>query len=134
MVARSTLSFAFAALVFTVVASAAAQSPGCSRETLVVDAAPVLVVLCALPAPTPSAEAAVVLIPVSETLSTKASVFARTVELQFLAGSEVSRSIDDVPLARLGFGAESLHITVARTPGALRLEHALLLPGAIPLK
>jgi len=134
MVARSTLAFAFAATVFTVAVSAAAQSQICSRETLVIDAAPVLIVLCALPAPTPTGGAAVVLIPVSESLSTKAASFARTVDLQFLAGSEVSRSIDDVPLARLGFANESLHLTISRTPGALHLEHALLLPGALPLK
>jgi hypothetical protein len=38
-----------------------------------------------------------------------------------------------VPLAKLGL-ARTLHLTVVYTSGSARLEHALLVPGAIALK
>ena len=132
MVTRSTLAFGFAASAFAVSLSAGAQDQICYKQALVVDATPVNTLLCA-----PSGvvgQDGVIHVPVAETLSTKSASFGRTVDLEFLAGDEVSRSIDDVPLARLGFGKEALHVTIARTPTSIALEHALLLPGAIPLK
>jgi hypothetical protein len=129
---RSTLAFGFAASAFAVSLSAGAQDQVCYKQALVVDATPVNTQLCA---PTDVVgQDGVIHVPVSETLSTKTASFQRTVDLEFLAGNEVSRSIDDVPLARLGFGKEALHLTIARTPQSIVLEHALLLPGAIPLK
>jgi hypothetical protein len=132
MISRSTLAFGFAASAFAAPLSAGALDQVCAKQTLVIDGTPVNIQLCA-----PTAlvgDGGVIHVPVSESLSTKASAFARTVDLEFLAGDEISRSIDDVPLARLGFGKEALHVTIARTPNSIALEHALLLPGAIPLK
>jgi hypothetical protein len=132
MVARSTLAFGFAASLFAVSLSAGAESQLCAKQTLLVDATAVSIRLCAPPAVV--GEGGVIHVPLTENIATKAAVFERTVDLEFLAGNEVSRSIDDVPLARLGFGKEALHLTIARTPQSIVLEHALLLPGAVPLK
>jgi hypothetical protein len=45
----------------------------------------------------------------------------------------VSRTIDDVSLARLGI-ARTLHMTIAYKLGSAKLERALLIPGALVLK
>ena len=48
-------------------------------------------------------------------------------------GAAVSRAVDDVALTPLGINA-TLHLTLAYRGGAVAIEHALLLPGATPLK
>jgi hypothetical protein len=135
MVARTTLASAVAAWALAATPAAAAQQNQlCATQALVVDAAAVTVVLCAPPGAA-AGDDGLVHLPLSETISTKTASFERTTELDFLPGGEVSRSIDDVPLARLGFGKEeALHLTIAHTPSSLRLEHVLLLPEAVPLK
>ncbi len=51
-----------------------------------------------------------------------------------LAGRRrVARAIDDVPLGRSVL-PYTLHLTLAYRDGQIAVEHALLLPGARPLK
>ena len=57
----------------------------------------------------------------------------REVALDYFAGADYSRAIDDAPLQRFGI-AKTLHMTIGYKPGSVRLEHALLVPGAIALK
>jgi hypothetical protein len=45
----------------------------------------------------------------------------------------VSRGVDDVPLNPLGLSS-TLHLTLTYADGKVSVEHALLLPGAVPLK
>jgi hypothetical protein len=105
----------------------------CSHDTLSVDGTAVAVLICATePAkPVPSGKTAS--LPVTESLSTKDQSFGRTTTLDFLGGEELSRTIDNVPLAKLGI-PKTLHLTLAHKAGSLALEHALLIPGAVTLK
>jgi hypothetical protein len=115
-------------------ASAGAQGDACSRDTLTVDGSPVEVTLCVPPAPAArKGEGKPVSVSVSETFASGGTSFSRSVALDFLEGAETSRTIDDVPLHKLGIG-KSLHLTIAYRAGTVRLEHAMLVPGAISLK
>jgi hypothetical protein len=107
---------------------------GCSRDAVRVGGTPVDVVLC-VPASGQHRrkEGRAVDVVVSETLSANGRSFTRNVPLEFMDGGETTRTIDDVSLAPLGI-AKSLHVTLGYRSGAIRLEHALLLPDAIGLK
>jgi hypothetical protein len=113
----------------------AQAAEGCSHDVLRVDGTPVEVTLCVPPAGETrrKGEGKAVNVNVTETFSANGQSFSREVPLEFLEGSETSRTMDDVPLAKLGIG-KSLHLTIGYRPGSVRLEHAMLLPGAINLK
>ena len=113
-------SFAFAADV-------------CSHDTLSVDGTAVNVQICATEPSKPAPSGKTASLPVTETLSTKDQSFTRTTTLDFLGGEELSRTIDNVPLAKLGI-PKTLHLTLAHKAGSLALEHALLIPGAVTLE
>jgi hypothetical protein len=112
---------------------AALAPPGgpsaCSSDAFAIDGSSVSVSLCA-PADMKGQSTASVV----ETLTVKGQPpYVRSVTLEFVPGAESARTIDDVPLAKLGI-AHTLHLTIAYKNGAVRLEHALLIPGAIALK
>ena len=116
--------------------SAAAQTANCSRDTLTIDGTPVDVTLCVPPPETGrkgKGEGRPVSIQVSETFSAGGTSFTRSTALDFLERRETSRTIDDVPLQKLGI-SKSLHLTIGYRAGSVLLEHALLIPGAVPLK
>ena len=107
---------------------------GCSSDAFTVDAAPLAVQIrlapVALATAAPGKPSSVAL---DETFSSRGTAFSRRISLEFFSGGDYSRSIDDVPLERFGI-ARTLHLTIGYKPGSVRLEHALLVPGAIPLK
>ena len=71
---------------------------------------------------------------VQETLSVRGRPpLMRSTTYSRLPNEATARTIDDVPLQSLGIG-KTLHLTLAVHAGAARLEHALLIPGAIALK
>lgn len=106
----------------------------CSRDVFKVDGTSLEVTLCVPPAAgARRGEGTPVKVGVSETFSANGESFSRTVPLEFLDGGETLRTIDDVPLAKLGI-PKSLHLTIGYRPGSVRLEHAMLVPGAISLK
>jgi len=122
----------------------AATPEGCSSDTFQVDGAPLTVGICPGPAlsATPGAKPDSGKAPAAgktsaaslvETFSTKSASFTVSSPVDFLAGAETSRTIDDVSLARLGI-AKTIHMTIAFKPGSARLERALLIPGAVVLK
>jgi hypothetical protein len=124
---------ASAALAFSIALLAAAaapvQAPSCSTDTFAIDGTNLSVELCAGQPAKGAAKAAV-----TETLTAKGQTpYVRDVVLELLPGTETARTIDDAPLAKLGL-ARSLHLTIALRNGSVRLEHALLVPGAIALK
>lgn len=113
---------------------AGAQGDACSRDTLTVDGSPVEVTLCVPPSPVArKGEGKAVSVSVSETFAAGGATFSRSVPLDFLEGSETSRTIDDVPLHKLGI-KKALHLTIAYRAGTVHLEHAMLVPGAVSLK
>jgi hypothetical protein len=70
---------------------------------------------------------------VTETFVAGGTTVTHAVTLAIVAGARISRTIDDVDLRPLGI-ARSLHMTLAFADGFVKLEHALALPGATPVK
>ncbi|MDP9024493.1 MAG: hypothetical protein M3N13_03840 [Candidatus Eremiobacteraeota bacterium] len=100
----------------------AAAANGCSTDTFSIEGRSVGIELCA-------ARTSLV-----ETLSAPGQEsYVRRLALDADGGGEGGRTIDDVALSRLGI-AKTLHLTIAYKPGHVRLEHALLVPGALSLK
>jgi hypothetical protein len=134
-----TLQLAGAVLaVFTLAAvPAPAPTPNytCSSDAFVVDGRPVSVALCLADTMVPkrSADGKRTIVTVNERLLSNELSFSRDVSLDFLTGPELSRTIDDLPLDKVGI-TKQLHLTIGYHTGSVRLEHALLIPGAIALK
>ena len=99
----------------------------CSRDTFPVGGQSVTVSVCA-GAPDSGKSVAV-----AETFKTPAASFNRSSSIEVLPGAAASRTVEDVSLAPLGL-QYTLHLTLAYRQAAVSIEHALLLPGAVPLK
>jgi hypothetical protein len=114
---------------------APSPTPGpCSHDVFGIDGRSVNVELCADDAGAHrSPDGHRIIVTIGESFSAPPSSFERNVTLDFLAGAELSRTIDDVPLDKLGID-RTRHLTIGSRPGSVRLEHALLVPGAIALK
>jgi hypothetical protein len=132
MLARTQALLVTAVLGIVVPSGGRAAGVPCSHDTLAVDGASIAVSLCATPEARRGAGRPIP-VAVDESFRTQRGGFTRSVSLEFLAGSDVSRTIDDVPLSALGI-AKTLHLTLSYRDGVVRIEHALLLPGAVPLK
>jgi hypothetical protein len=70
---------------------------------------------------------------VAETFKNAATSFNHTASIEVLPGAAASRAVDDVSLAPLGLQF-TLHMTLVYREAGVIIEHALLLPGAVPLK
>jgi len=125
---------AFLALALALSATGAAWAQGgrCTRETLPVKGLPVTVGYC-VSAETSAASGHDLPVQVTESYSTSRGSFSQQSTLQFIAGESVSRVIEDVALARLGMEG-TLHLTLVYRGGLVRVESALLTPGAITIK
>ena len=116
------------AIVLASIAPALAQpAQRCSHETFPVGGQPVTVTVCA-GAPDSGKTVAV-----TETFKNAATSFSKTTSIEVLKGAAASRAVDDVSLAPLGLQF-TLHMTLAYREAGVVIEHALLLPGAVPLK
>lgn len=69
---------------------------------------------------------------ISEALSASGNSVNRTATLDFVA-ADAARAIDDIPLSALGI-KRTLHSTFLYSGGSVKLEHALLVPGAVTVK
>jgi hypothetical protein len=130
---RRGLAFLFGLTAVASAASFAGAAAVCSHDTLTVDGTQLGVNICATEPEKAVPSGKTASLPVAETFSAKDQSFTRTTTLDFLGGDELSRTIDNVPLARLGI-SKTLHLTLAHKPGSLVLEHVLLIPGAVTLK
>ena len=72
-------------------------------------------------------------VPVAATYSAPGGSLQRALELHFLEGEGTSRVLESLDLGKLGL-AGTLHLTLAYSRGQVRLEGALLTPGAITIK
>jgi hypothetical protein len=115
-----------ALLAGAVTAPAAAQPARCAADVFSVGGAPVTITVCAA-APEGGSVA------IAETIRGNAKSFTHATSVDVLPGAVASRTVDDLSLAPLGL-AYTLHLTLTYRAGAASIEHALLLPGAIPLK
>ena len=115
-----------------------ALAAGCSTDVFAIDGNAVNVELCSTRAPLAAAHGKAVPAQggdaVRETITVKGRPpLVREVRYQSATGDATARSLDDIPLAALGIG-KTMHVTLAVHDGNVRLEHALLVPGATPLK
>jgi hypothetical protein len=106
---------------------ASPQGERCSRDALTVDGIPVAARFC-VPSGGPAAS-----LSVTETFTAHGRTIAKTTPLAVVAGALTSRTIDDIDLSPIG-PKRALHMTLAYRAGSVELEHALALPGAIPIK
>jgi hypothetical protein len=124
-----------AAALFVVLAAGAISAPAatpCTQETLTVEGANVTIAYC-VGAPVRSNGAQEVVVPVSATYTGPSGALRRLIELHFIAGEGVSRVIQSLDLTTLGLTG-TLHLTLSYSNGLVRLEGALLTPGAITIK
>ena len=121
----------FVAVLALFVASIASALPQpasrCSHDAFAVAGQPVQITVCA-GAPDGGKTVAV-----TETFRNASTSFSDATSIEVLAGASISRSVHDVSLAPLGL-QYTLHLTLAYREAAVSIEHALLLPGAVPLK
>lgn len=126
----------FAALALLLAASAAgaasAQGSRCTRETLGVNGTPLTVSYC-IAGEKPVGAGGDLPIRVNESYGTPRGSFSQQNTLQFIAGEAASRVIEDVALTRVGLEG-TLHLTLVYRGGLVRVESALLTPGAITIK
>ncbi|HMF28533.1 MAG TPA: hypothetical protein VKE42_07160 [Candidatus Cybelea sp.] len=122
--------------IFIVVAAGtvrgAVADPGCTQETLSVQGTPVSIGYCVSAAPRANG-ASELIVPVWATYSAPGGTLRRTSELHFISGERVSRVLESLDLTRVGLTG-TLHLTLAYSRGAVRVEGALLTPGAITIK
>jgi len=111
-------------------AQGSAVSSGCSSDTFAVDGTPLGVAICARAQAAPAGSPLIF----TETLTVKGQPpLEHELKVDVVAGESSAHAIDDVPLAKLGI-AKTLHLALSYRAGTVRLEHALLVPGAISLK
>jgi hypothetical protein len=139
-IVRPVAAIALSAAVFAAASGATpVENGGCSSDAFSIDGSSVRLELC-VPAGDKSSAKTVV----TEHFSIGAQAarsaagaegqgFERELPVERLPGAESSRAIDDVSLERLGL-ARTLHLTIAVRSGSVKLEHALLIPGAVSLK
>jgi hypothetical protein len=113
-------------------AAVAAAAPGCTQETLNVRGTPVTIAYCVSGAPR-STDADEIIVPVVASYGAPGASFTRTSDMHFVAGEGVSRVIESLDLSRLGMSG-TLHLTLAYADGRVRIDGALLTPGAITIK
>ena len=119
-----------AAILLSALPAAAASQGHCSRETLAVRGTPVTISYCPS---APSGNGPEVTVPVSATYASPSSSFSRSSSLRFIGGEGPSRVLENVDLGQLGLTG-TLHLTLVYSAGEVRIENAMLTPGAIIIK
>jgi len=125
-------ALAIAAVLAASTASAAPAADSCTQETLSVEGTPVAIGYCISGAPRANG-AEEVIVPVVATYSAPGGTLRRPIDLHFIAGEGVSRVLESLDLAKVGLSG-TLHLTLAYSRGLVRVEGALLTPGAITIK
>jgi hypothetical protein len=128
MAASLTRNVALAALACALPAvPAIAADTSCTSDAFAVSGKTVTATVCA-GAPADGA------VPVTETYASGGERTTKTLSVPLSSGEAIARGIDDVDLGPLGIAGATLHVTIRYRAGRATIEHALLLPGAIPLK
>lgn len=118
-------------LALTLLPLGAGAQSHCSRETLSVRGTPLTVTYCVASAPANVAGEAS--LPVTGSYAARGSSFSRTTTLRFVEGEGPARTIENVDLSPLGLTG-TLHLTLLYSGGTVRVETALLTPGAVVIK
>ena len=125
-------TLAIIAALAAVTPQAAFAAVQCTQETLTVQGRLVTIGYCITGA-LHSNGADEVVVPVTATYSAPGGVVRRPIDLHFIAGEGVSRVLESLDLTKLGLTG-TLHLTLAYSHGLVRVEGALLTPGAITIK
>lgn len=115
----------------TLPAAAGAQTR-CTQEVLNVRGTPVTIGYCVIGVPR-SDGADEVIVPVSASYASPGGSFNQRRDLHFVAGERTSRILESLHLDRIGLDGV-LHLTLVYTGELVRVEGALLTPGAITIK
>jgi hypothetical protein len=130
---RTFMLLAAAAGAIVLAATAPRSTPSqCTAETLGVQGTPVTIAYC-VTGPPRSTDTQEIAVPVIGTFSALGRSVSSASELHFLSGERVSRVLQSVDLTTLGMTG-TLHLTLAYAQGLVRVEGALLTPGAITIK
>ncbi len=121
----------FIALTVSTVPAALSAQP-CTQETLTVEGALVTIGYC-IAGPLRANGADEIVVPVTASYSAPGGTVRGPIDLHFIAGEGVSRVLQSLDLVKLGLTG-TLHLTLAYSHGLVRLEGALLTPGAITIK
>ncbi|MGR4064088.1 MAG: hypothetical protein ACLQPV_01410 [Vulcanimicrobiaceae bacterium] len=123
---------AFAAVAALAAAGPANAQSGCSHETLQVRGTSLAIAFCPAGAPRsmPGSEIAV---PVQANYSAAGGSFQESPTLLFVASDGPSRVIRNLDLTRVGMSG-TLHLTLVYAANQVRVESAMLTPGAIIVK
>ena len=133
IVLAAALALSLPALVMALTRPAQAQPAGrCTHETLTVRGTPVSATYCIVGTATASPGRDLP-VRVTESYSTAQGSWSQDVTLRFISGEEPSRVIQDVPLDKVGLQG-TLHLTLVLRGGAIRVDSAMLTPGAITIK
>lgn len=124
--------FSLALVLAALLPIAASAQERCTRETLVVQGAPVTIGYCVSGLPRMGGNEEIV-VPVRASYAAASGAFGEAGELRFVAGEKISRVLEDLDLTRLGLTG-TLHLTLSYSGGLVRIEGALLTPGAITVK
>jgi hypothetical protein len=119
------------ALALAAASGTAHANSQCSSEVLKVRDVPVTVQYCIAGAETTNGPE--IRVPVEGNYSSPTGTFARTSVMRFVAGEGPARVLENVDLSKLGLGG-TLHLTLAYSGGLVRVENAMLTPGAITVK
>jgi hypothetical protein len=120
-----------AALAAGLGTAAAAQPAGrCTHDTLSVRGTSVQVTYCVTAMDGSGPELPVT---VAATYASPRASFTQNATLRFVRGVDSSRVIEDVGLERLGMEG-TLHLTLVLRGGLVRIETAMLTPGAVTIK
>jgi hypothetical protein len=112
--------------------AASAQGSRCTREALPVSGTTLTVGYCVV-AEKSAAAGYDLPVQVTESYATGRGSFTQASTLQFISGETASRVIEDVALNKVGLQG-TLHLTLIYRGGLVRIESALLTPGAITIK
>ena len=118
------------AMLLAAMPTAATAQGHCSRETLTVRGTPVTISYCPS---VPATSGPEVSVPVAETFSASSGSFSRSSTLKFVSGEGPARVVENVDLDGVGLTG-TLHLTLVYAGGEVRVESALLTPGAIIIK
>ena len=121
-----------AAALLAIFPSVASAQDHCSRETLTVRGTPVTIAYCVAGEPAKGAGNALVM-NVQGNFSAAGGSFSKSGPMRFIAGDGPSRVLENVELAQLGLQG-TLHLTLVYTGGQVRIESAMLTPGAVTIK
>jgi hypothetical protein len=121
---------ACAALALSLRLPAGAAAP-CSRETLQVHGTPVTISYCVTGPGT--GQIGEEDLPVQATYSDGGTSFVKTSVMKFATNVGPARLLESVDLAPLGITG-TLRLTLVYAQGTVRIQNALLTPGAITIK